>query len=122
MQDVKKVYVAGPMRGYEHFNFPAFHEASVQLKEVGIRVINPAALDEAYGFDPMQDPVTDELVRQCVRRDVDAICQVDAVVVIKGWENSAGATAEVAVAKWLGLPVYTLAEALGGGDHDDWHH
>lgn len=101
------------MRGYAQFNFPAFHEATRQLRAAGHRVVNPAALDEAYGFDPETDPVTDELVRQCVRRDVDAICQVDAVVVLPGWEMSKGATAECAVAEWLGLPVHPLAEMIG---------
>ena len=39
------IYVAGPMRGYEDFNYPAFHEAERILESIGWDVVNPAKMD-----------------------------------------------------------------------------
>jgi nucleoside 2-deoxyribosyltransferase len=111
--DAPLVYLAGPMRGYARFNFPAFDTAAVHLRSLGFRVMSPADIDRAYDFDPDRDPVTPELVRECVRRDVAAICSADAVVMLPGWPASKGATAERAVAEWLGVPVFDLAEMRG---------
>jgi energy-converting hydrogenase Eha subunit F len=38
---------------------------------------------------------------------VEMICNVDALAVLPGWETSAGVTVEVALALFLGLPVYS---------------
>ena len=40
------------MRGYDEFNFPAFHSGAAKLREQGHEVFNPAATDENNGFDP----------------------------------------------------------------------
>ena len=39
------IYIAGPMRGIEDFNFPAFDRQEELLKKQGWVVINPAELD-----------------------------------------------------------------------------
>ena len=39
------IYVAGPMRGYENYNYPAFDRCSRVLREQGWNAINPAELD-----------------------------------------------------------------------------
>ena len=42
-----KVYIAGPMRGIDDDNFPAFYEAEETLKKQGVyEVLNPARMDE----------------------------------------------------------------------------
>lgn len=105
MSAIRSVYVAGPMRGYPRLNFDAFDEARDQLKLAGYRVITPADLDRAIGFDPdqtLQEPFD---LAAAVRRDVEAITSVDAVVLLPGHEKSVGATAERHVAKWAGKPV-----------------
>lgn len=37
-----KVYLAGPMRGKEDHNFPAFHFAAAKPREQGYEVFSPA--------------------------------------------------------------------------------
>jgi Domain of unknown function (DUF6378)/Domain of unknown function (DUF4406) len=117
----KKVYLAGPMRGYADFNFPAFHDGAARLREAGYEVFSPAERDKDQGFDPSGmkgdnaelAPAGFDL-RAALAADLDFVClEADAVVVLPGWEKSSGANAEVSAARALGLGVMTLAEALG---------
>ncbi len=41
-----RVYIAGPMTGYENFNREAFHKAEEELKREGHTVLNPAVLPD----------------------------------------------------------------------------
>ena len=103
-----KVYLAGPMRGYASFNFPAFHEASARLRAAGHEVASPAEHDESGGFDPTGSDEDFDL-RAAFRWDLEQVQTVDAVVVLPGWSGSKGASAEVAVAEVIGTPVYELS-------------
>ncbi len=112
-----KLYLAGPMRGYPELNFPAFHAAAAKLRAEGHTVFSPAERDNLrHGTDISKGNVTGDLViaardhgfdlRVALGDDLDWICtQADGVAVMPGWESSLGATAEVAVAKALGLEV-----------------
>lgn len=116
-----KVYLAGPMRGIPEFNFPAFKIAARALRKIGFDVFSPAEHDLNGGFDPKGMKGEDaELgpagfnLRDALAADLAYVAtQADMVVVLPGWEKSAGAQAEVATAKALALPVKSLAEALG---------
>ena len=111
-----RVYLAGPMRGYEAFNFPAFMHWAACLRDQGHEVLNPAETDHNNGFDPEGMRGTDaELahasfdLRAVLAFDLSWICQhADAVAVLDGWEGSKGAQAEVAAARALSLPVYPV--------------
>lgn len=98
-----KIYVAGPMRNFPEYNFPAFHEATATLRRLGHDVFNPAERDLQDGFDPTIDkalPLT-----YYMRIDLPAVCESDAVVVLPGWQLSQGANIEVFVAMQCGLQV-----------------
>lgn len=116
-----KVYLAGPMRGYLDFNFPAFHVGARRLRDCGFEVFSPAERDvdvhgdvfkAAHGeLDEIKD--TGFSLREALAADTQYIAlQADAVVVLPGWQESKGAQAEVALARALGLEVLTLEEAL----------
>ena len=106
-----RIYVAGPMRGYPNFNFPAFHEAAAQLRAAGHEVHSPAEHDESGGFDPSGSDEDFDL-RAAFRWDLDQVQAADAVVVLSGWTGSQGASAEVAVARVIGTAVLTLDQVL----------
>jgi nucleoside 2-deoxyribosyltransferase len=116
-----KVYLAGPMRDYPEFNFPAFSDGATKLRAFGFEVFSPAERDINQGFNPSGMKGNNaELgpagfsLREALADDLGYVCrEADAVVVLPGWEKSSGATAEAYAAKALGLPVMTLAEALG---------
>ena len=111
-----KIYIAGPMRGHELFNFPAFFKASLALRELGHDPINPAELDMAQGFDPgnpdMEGQGID--VKDLLAKDFRAILDADAVVFLPGWRKSTGARAERVVAHFSGTKCYSYAEHVEG--------
>ena len=98
------VYIGGPMRGIECFNFPAFDRARDRITSLGHIVISPADLDRQSGFSGIEPDVPD--ARECMLRDLHAIADsADAVALLPGWERSRGAAVEVAFAAYLGLPI-----------------
>lgn len=98
------VYLCGPMTGYQDFNFPAFDAAEARLKRLCFKVISPANLDREANFNPTNGCTLDEL-HACIKRDVEAIFASDLVITLEGCENSVGATAELALARWMKKPI-----------------
>ena len=94
-------YLAGPMRGYPDFNYPAFNQVTATLKDMGYRVFNPA--------DPRNHPptfTTSTPAREFMSIDLAFICDMaDLVIMMPGWETSLGACAEHATARACGLPI-----------------
>jgi nucleoside 2-deoxyribosyltransferase len=105
----RRVYVAGPMCGYENLNFDAFDKAQTFLTEQGYFVISPADLDrtwEDWGLYPPKDFVpSKEKKKEMILRDIKAILSCDAIYVLKGWEHSKGSAVETALAKFLDLEI-----------------
>lgn len=99
----RTIYLSGPMSGHLAWNYPAFNAAAESLRALGHSVFNPA---EAFDGDASQPRSA------YMRLDVAALLEVDAVVTLPGWESSKGATLEVAIARELDLPVYTLTDLL----------
>lgn len=109
----KTIYIAGPMRGYPRYNFDAFHQAERQLRECGWDPLSPARADLSSGFDPTQNhQFTQQDVVDFIRRDIEMICRADAIALLPGWERSVGARAEVAVARWKGIPIYEYSRGV----------
>jgi len=115
------VYVAGPMRGVAEFNFPAFEEATAQLRSRGYKVISPAEQDLDRGFDPTGLTGHEDMsslgfdLRETLLSDLKFVSECDAICLLPGWEFSKGATVELDMAVALGLDVKTLEEWLFDG-------
>ena len=115
-----KLYVAAPMRGLPDFNFPALLAAAKRLREAGHDVFCPAERDLGVGFNPtgMNGSHEDMAgagfdLRAALGDDLAWITSTaDGVLVLPGWEQSHGATAEVATARALGLLVQPLDDFL----------
>lgn len=115
-----KIYLAGPMRGYPNFNFPAFDYAAAKLRHYGHEVFSPAERDrKAYGPEIEINPTGDEAkvsnpactINDCMKADTSWICDhATAIALLPGWEKSSGARAEYALAQALGLTVMILGK------------
>lgn len=111
-----KAYLAGPMRQIPEFNFPAFDHYAGKLKAMGFDVINPADLDRASGFDPVNDEPDGAFLRDAMARDLMAICRCDAIALMPGWEKSDGARVELSLANVLKLDVIDAETGERMGD------
>lgn len=111
-----KIYLAGPMRGYPEFNFPAFHEAAAKLRAEGHFVFNPAERDvERHGGidiskgNELGDVAQAEREHGFSRRDamhddLDFITKhADGIALLPGWQESEGANLELAAARFCQL-------------------
>ena len=93
-----KVYIAGPMTGLPQFNRPAFHQAALNLSFEHHVPLNPAILpDGLTEADYMAVGLT-------------MLQRADAIYLLTGWQFSAGARAEHALALKLGLEIIEQRE------------
>ena len=100
------VYLAGPMRGHDEFNFPAFFRAAKVLRANNIKVWSPAENDDANGFafEGVKAEDTYKLsgsASEYMATDLPEVCLSDAVVVLPEWESSELGQLEVHVARTL---------------------
>lgn len=113
----KYAYVAGPMRGYDKFNFPAFDAARDRLLDKGYHVISPADIDRfdnpVNADDTKVVDTSDQTV--FILRDFYALFFMrklsnrNAIALLPNWFNSTGATGEFFMARWLGLHILTTS-------------
>jgi len=100
-----KLYLAGPMRGIPEYNFPAFRAAATLLRSRGHEIVSPAELDESIGGPEvaLQD------MPSTMSRDLFALLACDGIVLLPGWEGSAGALLERHAAEVVNLRVFAMA-------------
>ncbi len=91
-----KLYLAGPMTGYEDYNYPVFHRVEEVLTEQGYQVINPAKFFNGDQTLPK---------KTYLKKDIQELVECDAVVLLPGWEFSTGARIESGVASLMGIPL-----------------
>lgn len=103
----RRVYLAGPMRGYPDLNKPAFVEAARMLRALGHLVVSPVEVCELVGLAPEEGPEVYLLT------DLKAMLHYpcNAIALLPGWEQSVGARCEAAIARTLG---FTFLDALTG--------
>jgi len=106
----ERVYIAGPMRGHDDWNFPAFDEAQKRLEQTGYTVISPANLCRQYNDTPdLWDTYTEEekkkKLRSIAKIDLDALATCDTIALLPGWQKSTGTTMELAYALFVHLRI-----------------
>lgn len=115
-----KLYIAGPMRGIDLFNFPAFFQCAAVLRGLGHIVTNPAEVDMAMGINPhfpIDHPDQIEFdIEEVLRKDIQLVMRQDGIVMLDGSLDSTGANIERAVAMMTGVPVYYYN---GSARHED---
>lgn len=122
-----KIYLAGPMRGYENFNFAAFDAAAANLRAVGHKVFSPADNDREKGYvvddSHLAARPPEQVLRDCIMDDLTYIArEAEAVALLPGWEASKGCAAEVALAEFLALEIIYLDESTINGTPRQYVH
>ncbi len=109
IEQVTRVYIAGPMTGLPQLNFPAFNAAAALYRARGCFVINPAEMNggdaELAAVAAMTPEQYAEHYCEVMRKDIAAVTKCDMIVMLPGWTVSKGATAELAVAQICGLAI-----------------
>lgn len=126
-----KLYIAGPMAGMEHYNFPAFHAAAALLQKMGYETHNPA---DSESQTSLALPDLDKIPRewggnsltvtpgQIMREDFTALLACDGIAMLPGWMDSEGANAEALVAQMCRMPILMLlGEKLVHFENQNFH-
>lgn len=107
-----RAYVSGPISGHLMGNLAAFTFCQDILETVhGWHVINPHQIPAISHEGPCPPgPISEDTsahTAPChLRADIEALVKCDAIVMLRGWEHSAGARLEMLVASQCGLPVW----------------
>lgn len=125
-----RVYVSGGMTGLPNRNFPMFDDVTAAARVAGMDALSPAEQDrevlqgllgktpeEVEGFAENGGDIEGELgmtYEEFLAGDIIEVAARDAIILLPGWENSAGARAERFVAEVTGKRVY-LADRIDGG-------
>jgi hypothetical protein len=110
---MKKIYLAGPMTGYDELNFPLFHAETARLRALGYEVVNPAEINPEVPDRP--DVFWSEAQWMaywvaCMRADIKQLVDCDAVALLPGWQQSRGAKLEHMIATSLGFVCTSAAD------------
>ncbi|MEE3046634.1 MAG: DUF4406 domain-containing protein [Pseudomonadota bacterium] len=92
------IYIAGPITGMPAGNKPAFDAMAKHLFAKGHAVMNPQSLPPGMSEDAYMD-ICLAMVRHA-----------EAIVLLKGWQQSDGAQAELAYARKRGITVMDLSD------------
>lgn len=100
----EKIFISGPMTGYEDFNFPRFDEVERLMKENGYDVINPANVCRKYRREKVlaDNNIFDQMIVE--EQEEERTCT--AILLLEGWENSVGCRREIRTALDLNFNFY----------------
>lgn len=92
-----RIYVIGPVTGFDDLNLPAFEKARMALREAGFIPLIP------------HDFVSEDADwQQAMRRSVETLAKADGIAYIDGWQNSRGARIEWRLAHDLGIEIASV--------------
>lgn len=110
------LYLAGPMSGYSHNNYPSFEYAARRLRQAGWKVISPHELEQNVTLKETRErieistrrPLTrGQLYALVIPGDIKALALCDGLVLLPGWQESDGTSLELHAAGLFELSVFT---------------
>lgn len=121
-----KVYLSGPMSGYDYYNFPMFDYAADLLRAEGHEVFSPADNDRVRGLTGRVDvPFPPGVnVNVLLKDDLTYILdEAEIIALLPGYEKSLGAGSEIATANAIGLSTMILGRRYWAGKEyvAAWH-
>jgi hypothetical protein len=95
-----RIYISGPISGKPDGNKPAFEHAAELIRSHGHDPVNPHDVCANIGKDA--------LWHDYMRKDIKALLDCDAIVMLPGWEDSRGACLEHLIAEELRIKEYDM--------------
>lgn len=96
-ETVLRIYVIGPVTGFDDLNVTAFENARRKLREAGFMPLIP------------HDFVSEDADwQQAMRRSVETLAKADGIAYIDGWQKSKGARIEWRLAHSLGIEIASV--------------
>lgn len=100
-----RVYLSGPISGYDLAErIEAFMQLEVKLRGKGVEVCNPLGQQWEQGLSTYD----------YMRKDIEMLLTCDAILMMDGWNRSAGCKTELDVAVAIGIDVWfeTISENI----------
>ena len=89
-----RIYIIGPVSGFDDLNMPAFEDAYKKLYEAGYKPLIP------HDFISK-----DADWQRAMRRSIETMMKVDGIAYLDGWQHSHGANLEWRIARAMGIEV-----------------
>jgi hypothetical protein len=106
MERKLKVFISGPMTGYDNLNAVMFSMAEERFKRAGYEVVNPVHLYDINNIPPYEE---------CVKISLRVLIDCDAIALLPNWQRSKGAVKEAGLARILDLKVFLALDMIEVG-------
>lgn len=114
------VYIAGPISGIKQGNLAAFRFAEdIVARTLGAETISPMDIEPEAHDGPcptVGPPLAEGTTHRAachLKADLGMLVTCDYIMMLIGWEASAGALLEMQVAARCGIPILFFSEATG---------
>lgn len=94
-----KLLLVGKMTGLEDWGAKEFDFVKEKLLAMGHEVLSPVDQAREKNFAPLSK-------REIIETFLKNVSESDGIVVLDNWENSPGASIEVALASYMGVPIW----------------
>jgi len=91
-----KIYISGKISGIEDIAPEIFDKAAKELEIKGLQPINPMAIQHEH----------DGSWHNYMKRDIQALCDCEAIFMLHNWTESRGAIIEHSLAMLLGMKIH----------------
>ena len=108
-----RIFIAGPMRGYENYNFKKFDHTEELLRQLGFDVVNPARISRKFKESEVNSDIAVYNKMVDMQQDAERTCNT--ILLLDGWQWSEGVKLEVRTASELGMQFLLesdIAEAI----------
>ena len=120
----KRIFLSGPMTGYDDYNERGFIKAQILLKRLGVESVYSPIIQwicepERISEKRSHESYMLECLHELTRYDDNGNPHYDAVVQLDAWQDSEGARMEAEAAKACGIPLIPLSQLDEKGDEKD---
>lgn len=91
-----KIYISGKISGMESLAPELFYHAEKHLQLKGFEPVNPMAICHEH----------DKSWHSYMKRDIQALCDCEAIYMLHNWTESKGAIIEHSLALLLGMKIF----------------